>query len=198
VSLSSASLVGLAALTPQGMLGTVAGVAGSGIAAACAMLALGALRERTDTLDVREIRGLAIESPLLACAIAIALLGVGAFPGSLSFWTTWLVSLGAVVREPGVAAFALVAAVLLAASQSSALVRLVRGRLPEALRSSPQLVSFGGRVPDLRPRELAALAPLVIVIVLLGFYPAPLLGRAATTVRDLVELVSPPGPDRIE
>jgi NADH-quinone oxidoreductase subunit M len=198
VSLSSASLVGLAALTPQGLLGTVCGIAGSGAAAACAMLALGALRERTETLDAREVRGLAIESPLLACAIAVALLGVGAFPGSLSFWTTWLVALGAVVREPGVAVFALVAAVLLAASQSSALARLVRGRLPEALRASPQLTPFGGRVPDLRPRELVALAPLVILIVLLGFYPSPLLGRAATTVRDLAELVSPAGPDRIE
>jgi NADH:ubiquinone oxidoreductase subunit 4 (subunit M) len=50
----------------------------------------------------------------------------------------------------------------------------------------------------LRPRELAALAPLVVLIVLLGFWPAPLLGRAATTVRDLQELVSPPGPDHIE
>jgi NADH-quinone oxidoreductase subunit M len=198
VSLSSASLVGLAALTPQGLLGTVCGIAGSGAAAACAMLALGALRERTETLDVREVRGLAIESPLLACAIAIALLGVGAFPGSLSFWTTWLVSLGAVVREPGVATFALVAAVLLAASQASALVRLVRGRLPEPLRASAQLVPFGGRVPDLRPRELVALAPLVVLIVLLGFYPSPLLGRAATTVRDLAELVMPAGPDRVE
>jgi NADH-quinone oxidoreductase subunit M len=198
VSLSSASLVGLAALTPQGLLGTVAGVAGSGAAVACGMLAFGALRERTETLDAREIRGLAIEAPLLACAIAVALLGAGAFPGTLSFWTTWLVSLGAVVREPVVAAFALLGAVLLAASQSSALVRIVRGRLPEALRASPQLVPFGGRVPDLRPRELAALAPLVVLIVLLGFYPSPLLGRAATTVRDLVEVVSPPGPDRIE
>ncbi len=198
VSLSSAALVGLGALTPQGLLGTVCGIAGSGAAAACAMLALGVLRERTETLDVRQVRGLAIESPLLACALAIALLGVGAFPGTLSFWTTWLVSLGAVVREPGVAAFALASAVLLAASQSSALVRLVRGRLPEPLRASPQLVPFGGRVPDLRPRELAALAPLVVLIVLLGFYPSPLLGRATTTVRDLVELVMPAGPDRVE
>lgn len=198
VSLSSASLVGLAGLTPQGLLGMVCGVAGSGAAAACVMLALGALRERTETLDVRQVRGLGVESPLLACAIAIALLGVGAFPGSLSFWTTWLVSLGAVVREPGVATFALVAAVLLAASQSSALVRLVRGRLPEALRASPPLVPFGGRVPDLRPRELVALAPFVLLILLLGFYPSPLLGRAATTVRDLAELVMPAGPDRAE
>jgi NADH-quinone oxidoreductase subunit M len=197
VSLSSAALIGLAALTPQALLGTVCGIAGAGAAAACVQLALGVLRERTGTVDVREVRGLAIESPLLAVTIAVALLGAGAFPGTLPFWTTWLVSLGSVVREPGVAAFALAAAVLLAVSQSSALIRLVRGRLPEAMRTSPSLAPFGGRVPDLRPRELAALAPLVLLIVLLGFYPAPLLGRAATTVRDLEEQVSPPGPDQI-
>jgi NADH-quinone oxidoreductase subunit M len=197
VSLSSAALVGLAALTPQGLLGMVCGVVTAGSAAAAAQLALGALRERTATLVVRDLGGLAIEAPLLAGALAIAALGVGAFPGTAAFWTTWLGPLGAVVREPGVATATLVAAVLLATSQAMPLARALRGRLPEALRASATLSAYGGRVPDLRPRELAAIAPLVLLIIALGFWPAPLLGRASNTVRDMNELVSPPGPDQI-
>lgn len=197
VSMSGVALVGVAALTPQALLGAVAAIATSGCAVAAAMLALGALRERTATLDARELRGLAIEAPLLAVAVGAAAVACGALPGTASFWTTWLVGLGAVVREPGLATAVLAGAVLLAASQAMPMLRLVRGRLPESLRRGEALTPHGGRIPDLRPRELAALAPLLLLLVLLGFYPAPLLGRAASTVRDLNEQVNPPGPEQI-
>ncbi len=197
VSLTGMTLVGVAALTPQGLLGSVSGLATSGCAASAAMLALGALRDRTETLDVRELRGLGVESPLLAGALGLAAAAVGAFPGTGSFWTTWLTGVGAVVREPGVATTALVGAVLLATSQAMPLLRVVRGRLPEALRGGPSLAPHGGHVPDLRPRELAALAPLLLLLVVLGFYPSPITSRASNTVRDMNELVSPPGPDQI-
>jgi NADH-quinone oxidoreductase subunit M len=198
VSLSGGVLLGLASLTPQALLGAIGAIAMSGVAAAAAMLALGALRDRIATVDSREVRGIAIEAPLLACALGVAALGVGAVPGSGSFWTTWLVGLGAIVREPGAAAALLGSAVLLAASQTMPILRVVRGRLPEPLRRGESLTPWGGHVPDLRPRELAALAPLLLVILVLGFYPAPLLGRAQTTARDMNELVNPPGPGQIE
>ena len=38
---------------------------------------------------------------------------------------------------------------------------------------------------------------LPVFRIMLGFYPAPILGRAANTVRDMNELVNPPGPDQI-
>jgi NADH-quinone oxidoreductase subunit M len=198
VSLSGIALAGMASLTSQALLGAVGGIAASGCAAAAAMITLGAIRERVGTVDVRQIRGLAIEAPLLACALGIAALGVGGVPGSASFWATCLVGLGAVVREPGVATAVLVGAVLLAASQSMPMIRAVRGRLPEPLRRGASLTPYGGHVPDLRPRELAALAPLLLLIVLLGFYPAPLLGRASTTVRDITDLITPKGWTQID
>ncbi len=198
VSLSGVALVGLGALTPEATLGAVSAVVTAGIAGSAAMLAFGALRDRTGTLDTRQLRGLGIEAPLLACAVGVAALGAGALPATAGFWTTWLVGLGAVVREPGLALAVLAGAVILAASQALPAVRVLRGRLPEPLRRGEALAPHGGRVPDLRPRELAAIAPLVLLILLLGFYPSPLLSRAANTARDLNELVNPPGPGRVE
>jgi len=191
VSASGVALVGVAALTPEALLGAVSAIATAGLAVAAALLALGLLRARAATLDTRALRGLGIEAPLLAGALGVALVASGALPGTASFWTTWLVGLGAVVREPGLAIAVLVGAVLLAASQAGPLLRVVRGRLPDALRTSEALAPYGGRIPDLRAREAAALAPLLLLLVLLGFYPAPLLGRAASTVRDMTELVVP-------
>ncbi|HEY1958040.1 MAG TPA: proton-conducting transporter membrane subunit [Polyangiaceae bacterium] len=191
VSVSGVALVGLASLSPQAMLGSVSALATSGAALAAAVLALGALRDRTGTLEARDLRGLGIEAPLLACAAAVAALACGAVPGTAGFWTTWLVGLGAVVREPGLAFAVLAGAIVLAASQAIPLVSLLRGRLPDALRRSEALAPHGGRIPDLRPREIAALAPLLLLLLVLGFWPSPLLGRAANTVRDTNDLVSP-------
>ncbi len=84
-----------------GILGAIGGTATSGCAAAAAIIALGAVRERIGTVDVREIRrGLAIEAPLLACSLGIAALGVGGARVS-QFSATCLVGLGAVVRYSG-------------------------------------------------------------------------------------------------
>ncbi len=195
VSLGGAALVGASALTPEGTLGATCGIVTSGCAVAAAMLVLGALHDRIETLEIRNIRGLALESPLLAGALGIAALAVGAVPLTATFWTTWLVGIGAVVREPGVAIAALVAAVLLAVSQTMPVLRVVRGRLPTALHGAESLAPYGGRVPDLRARELAAIAPLLVLLVVLGLYPAPLLGRAANTARDMTEQVSPNAPN---
>jgi NADH-quinone oxidoreductase subunit M len=198
VCASGTALAGIASLTPQALLGASTGIAMSGCAAGAAMLTLGALRTRTTTLDIRDVRGIGLEAPILATALGLAALGTGAMPGTASFWTTWLVGLGAVVREPGIAIAVLVAAVLLAASQTMPMLRIVRGRLPDALRRGEPLIPFGGHVPDLRPRELAAVGPLLLLVVLLGFYPVPLIAHAQATVRDLNELVNPPGPTHIE
>ncbi|HSQ62211.1 MAG TPA: proton-conducting transporter membrane subunit, partial [Polyangiaceae bacterium] len=197
VASSSLALLGSCSLTPEGVLGFVEGAATSGAAGAVAILALGALHERTGTLVVRELRGLGVEAPVLAASLAVAVLAVGAMPGCATFWGAWLVTLGLVPREPGLALGAAAAAILAASAMASPLLAVVRGRLPERLRGGETLAPFGGHVPELRPAELGAILPLVAVLVLLGFYPAPLLGKAATTVRDYGELVDPEGPTKI-
>ncbi len=195
VALSSAALASTCALTPEGLLGAVCAFSTAGAAVAVAMLALGALHDRLGTLDSRVVRGLGIESPLLAIALGVAAAACGALPGLATFWTTWLASIGAMVREPGLATAVLIASVLLATSQMLPLMRIVRGRLPASLRGSQSLAPWGGHVPDLRPFEIAALAPLLFLVLALGFYPAPLLGRASNTVRDMMELVSSGAPN---
>ncbi len=195
VALSSAAIASACALTPEGFLGAVCAIATAGIAVAASLLALGALHERTGTLDTRKLRGLGIEAPLLACALGATACACGAVPGFATFWTAWLASIGAMVREPGLAFAVLVAIVILSASQVLPLMRVVRGRLPESIRGSEPLAPWGGHLPDLRAREIAMLAPLLVVVIVLGVYPAPLLGRASNTVRDAMAFIAPNAPN---
>jgi NADH-quinone oxidoreductase subunit M len=191
-------LAGIGSLTPQSMLGAIAGTAVSGLSVGGALLLLNALRERTGTLVVTELRGVGLEVPRMAALLMLGAAGAGALPGCAGFWTTWLLALGAIVREPGIAVALLVAAVLLAASQMVPMLRVLRGRLPESLRQGSALLAYGGHVPELRPREILTTMPIVVLVVLLGLYPSPLVKRAQAAARDLNELVSPPGPDHVE
>src|ERR1041384_3578658 len=72
---------------------------------------------------------------------------------------------------------------VIAAGYSLLAIRRVQfGELPERWRAR-----LSGR--DLEPREWATLLPLAVVIVELGFYPAPVLNAVATGVNDLLALM---------
>jgi NADH-quinone oxidoreductase subunit M len=189
VSLSGITLVGLGSLTSQAMLGAFFEMAAAGCACGVALLVLGALRDRTGTTVSLVVRGIGIEAPMLAAAMVLSALAVGGIPGS---WAAWLVGVGTVVRDVRTSVVVLVAAVLLAASQMLPVLTAVRGRLPDSLRRSEALTAYGGHLPDLRPYELGAIAPLILLLLLLGFYPTPLIGRAQATARDMSELVAIP------
>jgi NADH-quinone oxidoreductase subunit M len=193
VSLSGLALSGLASSTPKAMLGAVFGMVVSGYATAAAIAAFGALQQRTGTVPLRDIRGLGTEAPLLAVSLGLCALGTAALPGSASFWMTSLVVTGLVGHQLVLTALLLVAAVLLAISQARPIVRSVRGRLPDRLRRGEALTPYGGHLPELRPRELLSLAPLLVLIIALGLYPAPLLRRAQTAVRDISDFIAPQG-----
>jgi NADH-quinone oxidoreductase subunit M len=105
-------------------------------------------------------------------------------PGLAGFWGLLLVLLGGFVRHP-------VLAVLLAASlvaSAAAHVRVGRlvllGRADARRGGSGPLASIGGRLADASPREMAVLVPLVVLALLVGLWPGPLLSEIADGVRD--------------
>jgi NADH-quinone oxidoreductase subunit M len=49
-------------------------------------------------------------------------------------------------------------------------------------------------MPDLKPREVMALAPLLALIVVLGFFPKPALDALNPTVTSLLQHVDKPDP----
>jgi NADH:ubiquinone oxidoreductase subunit 4 (subunit M) len=50
---------------------------------------------------------------------------------------------------------------------------------------------------SLSAREWTSIGPLVVLVVVLGIWPAPVVAATTGTVRDLANAVSPPGPDQV-
>lgn len=193
IASSGATLFGFAALTAEGIAGAIASSFARGLAAAAMLVVAGALHRRVRTCDMTKLGGLGAETPALAIAAGAALatsLGAPAFAG---FWGVLLPMMGAFARHPALVVLLAAALVVSAAAHLRAARLLLMGRPDPGWRTSQRLEPFGGRIPDASPREAAALAPLVLLSLMLGVWPAPLLSQIAACARDTsAAAVEPP------
>lgn len=195
IASSGVCLFGIGAFTPQGIAGAVAGLFAHGVAAALLLGVAAALETRIKTSAFQRVGGLASETPRLAAMAGLGLAVSLGVPGLVGFWGPLLVLLGGFARHPALAMVLAASLVAAAAAHLRVAQRLLGGRLDDDWRHSAYLEPFGGRIPDAFGRELNALAPLVVLALLLGLAPAPLLSPMSSSVRDVSSTVDPSGPD---
>jgi NADH-quinone oxidoreductase subunit M len=141
-----------------------------GLSTGALFVITGELQERLHTRELTRMGGLWSAAPRLSgAALFFALASLG-LPGLGNFVAEFLVLVGAWRVSP---AAAVVAAVGVLASTLYALALVQR--------------AFHGanvhrwKIPDLRPREAIVLAPMVLLLVVLGFYPRPVLVTVGPT-----------------
>jgi NADH-quinone oxidoreductase subunit M len=195
VAAGGACVFGAGAFSPQAIAGAVAGLFAHGIAAGLLLGVAGALDRRVRTSALARIGGLGEETPVLALLAGVGLavsLGVPLFAG---FWGQLLVLLGAFARHPVLASVMALAIVLSAAAHLRVGRLMLLGRFDPARRKTSMLDPFGGRLPDATGPEVAALVPLVLLALLLGVWPTPLLSSIAAGARDVSSVVDPSSPE---
>jgi NADH-quinone oxidoreductase subunit M len=185
------SLVGLGALTREGIAACLIQMFSHGIVMAMLFLLLGVVRDRVKTTDVAAM-GLARRAPVLGVAVGVALLASSGVPGFAGFWGEIVALLGAFPVER---TLVLAAAVFGAVTVAYHLRALGRAWAVPAAGDAGD--AAGGKVHDLTGREFTALAPLLLLSLALGVWPAPFFNLVRGAVSDLNQLVNPPGPDEI-
>jgi NADH-quinone oxidoreductase subunit M len=168
-----------------------------GIITAMLFTLVGVLYDRVHTRDLRVFGGLAGEMPVYTAFTGFAFMASLGLPGLSGFWGEALALLGAFPLYRVLTAIAASGLILSAAYHLLALQKVFLGRFPQAWRDSPYLKAFGGKFPEITSREIASLAPLAVLVLVLGFWPVPLFTLISGGVRDLSALVNPPGPDQI-
>ena len=197
VTTGGIALYGVGALTAQGIAGAITLLFAHGLAAAVLLGVAAALDQRVHTCEAARFGGLASETPALAALMAAALAASLGAPGLAGSWGVLLALLGGSVRHPALALLVAAALVASAAAHLRMARLMLLGRLEPAWREGPELEPYAGRLPDATPRELIALVPLVALVVVLGFWPAPLLSTIALGARDASAAVDPDGPDPV-
>jgi NADH-quinone oxidoreductase subunit M len=190
-------LLGAGSLTPQGLSGAV--VLGTTRALGCGvfLLLVASIARRANTSDAERLTGVARPMPAWASALGIAALAQSGVLGLGGAWGPMLAVWGALPSYAPLAVAAAVALVVIGVAHLSAISKIAFGTLDPKWKSSALLEPFGGRFPDLSTREWTSIAPLVVLVLLLGIWPAPIVAITSGTVRDLANAVSPPGPNQV-
>jgi len=176
-------LLGVFALNEQGVQGATLQMFNHGITTAALFAIVGAIAWRWGTTDLRRLEGLGQRARLLAIVFMVVALSSLGLPGLNSFAGEFLILLGA-FRDVGIFGVAGTIGVILAAWY---MLRLYQG-IMQGAKMEPSETPLHGVA--LRANELAALLPLVALMVWIGVAPNGWLNPAATAARYIVSAVS--------
>ncbi|WP_018833287.1 NADH-quinone oxidoreductase subunit M [Salinispora tropica] len=159
--------IGIFAFTSQAATGAVLYMVNHGLATGLLFLVVGMLVARRGSALISDFGGAGKLVPLLAGVLFFAGLASLALPGTAPFISEFLVLIGTFSVNKPVAVIATVGIILAAAYVLWMVQRTTQGTL------NPALTEVEGMKRDLNLREKVVVAPLVALIVLLGFYPKP-------------------------
>jgi NADH-quinone oxidoreductase subunit M len=157
--------LGIFAMTTQGHSGAVLYMFNHAFSTAALFLVAGWMISRRGSSTISDFGGLQRVTPVMAWTFFFAGLSSLALPGLSSFVSEFLVLVGTFTRYPVHAVIATFGIVL------AALYILIP--VQKALHGPT--TPGNENLKDLNLREKVAIAPIVAIIVVLGFYPSPLL-----------------------
>ncbi len=158
-------ILGIFVMTSQGQAGSTLYMVNHGLSTAALFLIAGFLVSRRGTRLIADFGGVQRVAPVLAGTFLVAGLATLSLPGLAPFISEFLVLIGTFTRFPVLAVIAASALVLSAVYILWAYQRMMTGPVTPGNES----------VRDLIPRELAVVAPLIALLLVLGVYPKPAL-----------------------
>ena len=174
--------LGIFALTPNGLAGSVLQQVNHGISTGALFLIVGVLYERRHTRMISDFGGLATPMPNFAAIYLIISLSSLGMPLLNGFIGEFTILQGAFQVSKAWAAWGTLGVVLGAAYLLWLYQRVMFGPVTHAINE---------KLPDLNLREYATLVPLVILAFWIGIYPKPFFAYLDKPVQKIVEQVNP-------
>ncbi len=157
--------LGIFAMTSQGQVGATFYMVNHGFATGALFIIAGFLVTRRGSHLISDYGGVQKVAPVLAGLFLIAGLAGLALPGLSTFVSEFLVLIGTFTRYEAAAVLATAGIILAAIYILWMYQRTMTGPVRAEVAT----------MPDLKARELWAVAPLIALVVVLGVYPKPVL-----------------------
>ncbi len=174
--------LGIFALTPHGLSGSVIQQINHGISTGALFLIVGILYERRHTRLISEFGGLSTPMPNFAAVYLIISLSSLGMPLLNGFIGEFTILRGTFEVSKTWAAWGTLGVILGAAYLLWLYQRVMFGSVTNPANE---------RLPDLNAREYATLLPLVALAFWIGIYPKPLFAYLDQPVHEIVERVNP-------
>jgi len=172
-------VLGTFAMNVEGIAGSIFLMISHGIVSGALFMLVGVIYERMHTKNMSEFGGIATSMPKYATIFGIVLMGSVGLPLTIGFVGEFLSLVGFFRVSPWVTALAGTTIILGAVYMLNIFRRSFFGATNEKT----------AKLRDLMPRELAGLIPLVVLVIVLGVYPKPILLPAEKSAGMLLELM---------
>jgi NADH-quinone oxidoreductase subunit M len=179
-------VLGIFAFTSQSLTGSTLYMLNHGVATAALFVMAGYLIKRRGSREMSAYRGVDQVAPVLAGLLLFAGLNTLSLPGLASFVSEFMVLAGTFGRHPAYATISTLAIVLAALYILIMYQRTMTGPASEEVKE---------KVTELNGRERLAMAPLVLLILLLGFFPKPMLSIIAPSTEATMQHVGVTDPE---
>jgi len=170
--------MGIFAVTAQGVAGGIFQMISHGIVSAALFLCVGVIYDRMHTREIAAYGGLVNRMPLYAFVFMVFALANVGLPGTSGFVGEFLTLIGTFRVNNWVATLATLGTILSAAYMLWLYRKVIFGKLEK-----PSLF----HITDIGWREIAILAPLVILTIVIGIYPKPVLDLSSASVSQLID-----------
>lgn len=174
-------MLGMFALNPQGVIGSVLQMINHGISTGALFLIVGIIYERRHTRMIQDFGGLSNRLPIFAVVFAIAMFSSMGVPGLNGFVGEFLILLGALQYSKVYAGVAIIGIILGAAYMLWLYQRMMFGTLDKPENQN---------LPDMNRREIAYMIPLIIFMFWIGLSPGPFIRIMEPAVVNIVQKVN--------
>jgi NADH-quinone oxidoreductase subunit M len=172
--------MGIFTMTRQGIDGAIFQMVSHGLVSGALFLCVGVVYDRMHTREIAAYGGIVSRMPTYALVFMLFTMANVGLPGTSGFVGEFLTLMGAFQNSTWVAFFATMGVILSAAYALWLYRRVIFGALTKPALS---------HMADMTPRELATLAPLAVLTIFFGIYPAPILDIFGASVENLMRSV---------
>ncbi len=177
-------LVGMAAFTQTGFSGAMMQMFNHGTITSMLFILVGVIYDRAHTREIGKFGGMATQMPKYAAFFGFAFMASLGLPGLSGFIGEVLVFIGSFPVYKVVTVLAATGVIFTAAYHLWALQRIQLGKWNDAVWHDKS------HFPDLTLRETLTLVPMAAIVLVLGFYPMPVLNLIGPGLNDLLQHVT--------
>ncbi len=170
--------MGIFAGNAQGVQGAVFQMVSHGLVSGALFLCVGIVYDRMHTREIAAYGGLVNRMPWYALAFMVFTMANVGLPGTSGFVGEFLTLMGAFKANTWVAFLATTGVILSACYALWLFARVVFGEIKRPVFET---------IPDLDRREMAMLAPLVLLVIYYGVQPGPILDACAASVDQILK-----------
>jgi NADH-quinone oxidoreductase subunit M len=174
-------ILGIFALNVEGISGAIFLMISHGIVSGALFMLVGVIYERRHTKQISEFGGLAQVMPKYATIFAIMLMASIGLPLTIGFVGEFLSLLGFFKVSPFLT---IIAGLTIILGAIYMLVMYKKSFFGELTKDENK------KLLDLNKKELSALIPLVVLVIILGVYPKPILEPVNNSVSKMIEVMN--------